>query len=51
MQAHDSDATFGLNSTADMTDKEYLDSLGAFVPAEDQHDDFEPDNSSGGRLL
>ena len=52
MQAHDSDATFGLNSTADMTDKEYLDMLGAMPSAaEDEQDDMEPDNSQGGRLL
>ena len=51
MQAHDSDAKFGLNSTADMTDEEYLATLGAIPTSEDQQDNFQPDNSSGGRLL
>ena len=51
MQAHDSDAEFGLNSTADMTDEEYLATLGAIVPSTDQQDNVEPDNSSGSRRL
>ena len=51
MQAHNSDAKFGLNSTADMTDEEYLATLGAIPTSEDQQDNFQPDNSSGGRLL
>ena len=40
MQAHDSDAEFGLNSTADMTDEEYLATLGAIPTSEDQQDNF-----------
>ena len=51
MQEHDSDAEFGLNSTADMTDEEYLATLGAIVPSSDQQDNVEPDNSSGSRRL
>ena len=51
MQAHDSDAEFGLNSTADMTEEEYLATLGAIIPSSDEHDSVEPDNSSGSRRL
>ena len=40
MQAHNSDAKFGLNSTADMTDEEYLATLGAIPTSEDQQDNF-----------
>ena len=51
MQAHDSDAKFGLNSTADMTDKEYIDALGAIMPSGDKQDNLQLDNTEGSRLL